>query len=403
MRNVYLLTCSHRKLSEPARAKDLYISPSFIAARKIAEKKGDNWFILSAKHGLIEPEVKLKPYDLSLLSLSESEREKWASTVINDLSNNLQLTDKIIILGDDLYASYISDKLRLRGFEVYCPLLGKTNDEKLHWLNAYGEGTPRLADLNTFYSLLSELSDGLGGLQSLKDFTPESSFPKRGVYFFFENGENRYNSHSTLRVVRVGTHAISNNSKSTLWQRLRTHRGTQEGIGNHRSSIMRLYVGAALIEKSKGGLSVPSWGIGQSASKHVREMEIHLEREVSEYIGKMKILWISVNDPTSSESDRAYIERNAIALLAGRNGPLDLPSNDWLGKFCPNTTVRNSGLWNVDFITEFYDNKFLNVFSQYVDISIGKKKYPTNSIAPKEWFKRKITEKDPTQMELFKG
>ncbi len=401
MRNVYLLTCSRRKTENVAIAKDLYTSPSFIAARKIAEKEGAIWYIISAKHGLIDPEKKIKPYDLSLRSLSEIEKDKWTSNIVNSIIKNLDTNDKITFLGDDLYFNHLSEKLRLAGFNVTSPLFGKTIDEKLHWLNSYGQESPRLSDLNTFYKLLSKLGDGLGGVQSFKDFKPGPLFPKKGVYFFFEDSETRYNLELDLRVVRVGTHAVSSNSKSTLWQRLRSHRGTADGNGSHRSSIMRLYVGASLIERSHGMISVPTWGLGQSADNITRETEAELEKEVSAYIGNMKILWLSINDENSAMSDRAYIERNSIALLAGRNGPLDLPSKNWLGNFCPNMSVRTSGLWNVDFVDNFYDEKFLEVFSQFVDITIGKKKQNTESIAPRDWFKRKLKEKDAAQTELF--
>jgi hypothetical protein len=401
LRKVYLLTCSRRKTETVATAKDLYTSPSFIAARKIAEKEGDIWYIISAKHGLIDPEKRIKPYDLSLLSLSEIEKEKWALKVVNSIKKNLDMDDKITFLGDDLYFNILFEKIRQAGFDVISPLFGKTIDEKIHWLNAYGQESQRLSDLGTFYKLLSELGDGLGGMQSFKDFKPGPLFPKKGVYYFFQDNETRYDSKSELRVVRVGTHAVSNNSKSTLWQRLRTHRGAADGNGSYRSSIMRLYVGASLIERSHGMISVPTWSLGQSADSTTRENETELEREVSAYIGNMKILWLSINDENSAMSDRAYIERNSIALLTGRNGPLDLPSKNWLGNFCPNISVRTSGLWNVDFVDNFYDEKFLDIFSQYVDITIGKKKQNRGSIAPRDWYKRKLREKDAAQTELF--
>jgi hypothetical protein len=69
----------------------------------------------------------------------------------------------------------------------------------------------------------------------------------RGVYFFFEGGELRSQSGSGGLVVRIGTHAVSVGSKSTLWGRLAQHRGSLSGNGNHRGSIFRLWVGSALL------------------------------------------------------------------------------------------------------------------------------------------------------------
>ena len=72
-------------------------------------------------------------------------------------------------------------------------------------------------------------------------------WPRRGVYFFFEPGESRSLSGTGSRIVRLGTHALANGSRSTLWQRLSQHRGNAKGDGgNHRGSIFRLLVGVAL-------------------------------------------------------------------------------------------------------------------------------------------------------------
>jgi hypothetical protein len=55
------------------------------------------------------------------------------------------------------------------------------------------------------------------------------------------------------------------------------------GGGNHRGSIFRLLVGAALIRRD--GQKFPTWGNGDSAEMAVRDRERALEREVSRVIG----------------------------------------------------------------------------------------------------------------------
>src|SRR5690242_15727990 len=93
------------------------------------------------------------------------------------------------------------------------------------------------------------------------------AWPNRGVYFFFESGEERTHSGSGPRIVRVGTHALTPASRTTLWRRLSQHRGASntEG-GNHRGSIFRLLVGAAI--KQRRQTSEPSsWGVGSDRSK----------------------------------------------------------------------------------------------------------------------------------------
>ncbi len=101
-----------------------------------------------------------------------------------------------------------------------------------------------------FYRLLAELAGLAGGARRLRDCRA-GDCPAGGVYFFFEDGEVRGDGSS--RVVRVGTHALTATSKATLWGRLRQHRGhlagRDPGSGNHRASVFRRHVGAALIQR----------------------------------------------------------------------------------------------------------------------------------------------------------
>ncbi|RDI53629.1 hypothetical protein [Microvirga subterranea] len=184
-------------------------------------------------------------------------------------------------------------------------------------------------------------------------------WPNRGVYFFMEDGETRSDSGSGPRIVRVGTHALTDSSCTKLWVRLRQHRGQgKSGGGNHRGSIFRLIVGAALM--ARYGHDFPTWGQGNNAPADVRLGEITLEREVSKVIGAMPFLCLAIEDEASPRSLRGYIERNSIALLSNfEKGPLDPPSAGWLGHSCNRERVRTSGLWNQNHVDEVYDPAFL--------------------------------------------
>ena len=225
----------------------------------------------------------------------------------------------------------------------------------------------RLNHLDRFYSILSALEKSLGGARKLSDCSGRMNWPRRGIYFFFEPGERRSNTGDGSRIVRVGTHAIKSGSGTKLWTRLSQHRGqVLLGGGNHRSSIFRLIVGAALIERD--GHDYPSWGKGRSASREVREGEQPLERAVSALIGDMSFLWLSIEDEPGPDSQRGYIERNAIALLSnfGRP-PLDPPSLNWLGHFCNRERVRTSGLWNSNHVDDDYDTTSLDTLERLID------------------------------------
>ena len=171
---------------------------------------------------------------------------------------------------------------------------------------------------------------------------------------------------SVPRVVRVGTHGLKKGSTSTLWGRLRAHRGTSTGGGNHRGSVFRRHVGLAIKESGANVTEAPQWGKGSSASKAVRDSEKLLEKQVSEYIGSMQLLWIAVEDEPGPESDRAFIEKNAIALLSGNGSKVDPASSDWLGRQSSHQLISTTGLWNVNFVGGSYDSRFLEVFEAYV-------------------------------------
>ena len=232
----------------------------------------------------------------------------------------------------------------------------------------------RLRDIQRFYELLDRLEANLGGKRSLSNAHGRMDWPKHGVYFFFEPDERRTTTGSGLRVVRVGTHALKAGSKTTLWGRLRQHRGTVggslQGGGNHRSSVFRRHVGTALIAKDGWPELVSRhWGRGSSASKAVRQAEYPIECTVSQHIRNMPFLWLAVEDAPGSENKRGYIERNAIALLSNylpQGEPIDPPGASWLGHHAASANVRLSGLWNSNHVAESYAPSFLGILQQYV-------------------------------------
>lgn len=222
---------------------------------------------------------------------------------------------------------------------------------------------PRLEAVNRFYEILRDLEDRLNRCRRLSECDGKMGWPERGAYFFFENGEERASGRGP-RVVRVGTHAVRRDARTGLWDRLRTDRGTlsskHAGGGNHRGSVFRLHVGTAILRKERLENSYPTWDnpkLRSSAPKEVRDQEYPIEKKVSRHIRSMPFLWLEVNDAPGPQSERAYMGRNSIILLSnyGRLGTpsaLDPPSAGWLGHFCRSDMVRESGLWNVNHVTE---------------------------------------------------
>lgn len=384
-RGICLVACAKTKRQEPSRAAHLYSSPLFQKCREFAKDRFREWYILSAKYGLVEPARKVNPYEQTLKEIPRAERREWAGRVFRELHRRTEGNERVTIFAGQDYREFLVPLLLENGYEVNVPLEGRSIGMQLRWFNAVNRHPQRLAHLDEFYRLLSRLEKAVGGKRTLGECDGRMDWPERGVYFLFEPGEMRTLDPGVQRAVRVGTHMVSEGSRATLWNRLRTHRGTTAGGGNHRGSILRLHVGAAMLAKAEREEQSPTWGQSQTASPDTRAHEANLERAVSDYIGRMHVVWLAVGDEPGPSSDRAYIERNAIGLICGPSGPVALASPSWLGNWSANASIRQSGLWNVDHTGCSYDPRLLVVFRHYVDAALGHLERLTQSIAPSDW------------------
>ena len=212
---------------------------------------------------------------------------------------------------------------------------------------------------------MDELAARTGGRRQLAECSGRMIWPERGIYFFFEPGEMHGRQ---PRVVRVGTHALTATSSTTLWKRLSQHRGTISPVGgNHRGSIFRLLVGEALMRRDPD-LAVQSWDAEPPSNGAKRVAEKQHEARVSGYLGQTRILCLPINDPPGAGSLRGVIERNSIALLSNYLTPSGIePSQGWLGQYSGREKVRKSGLWNNRHVDETHDPAFLAVFERLIE------------------------------------
>lgn len=225
-------------------------------------------------------------------------------------------------------------------------------------------------DLEQLYQLLAQLEDGLGGKRILGQCNGSMEWPCRGVYFFFEPGELRSGASDVQRVVRVGTHGLQAGTQSTLWGRLHDHRGYEDGGGNHRGSVFRKHVGAALLNEEGTAESLQTWGVGSSATPQVTADEHAWEVTVSGRLGNMSLLWLDVPDDPGPGSARGVIESNSIALLSTTGNEVDFASGSWLGNWSSADAIQESGLWNVCHTADAYDPEFLEVLEDYVSYTL---------------------------------
>lgn len=133
-RNIALVACVSRKHSRPLPARDLYISDWFRKASAYAMRVTDEWYILSAKHGLVAPDTIIEPYDETLNRMPAATRRAWAKRVLKDLDQILQPGDRVVILAGERYRKDLIDPIQQMGCSIEIPMQGLKIGEQLRWL-----------------------------------------------------------------------------------------------------------------------------------------------------------------------------------------------------------------------------------------------------------------------------
>ena len=385
MENIFIINCSKEKVNYQVKASDMYCSERFNLSKKIVEDNNYEWYILSSKYGLLKPDTIIDPYDKNINDLTKKEKNEYITKIIKQFSDfNINNKKRIIFLCDSLYINEICQELERKKYNIISPFSHLKPEMWVQYLKQL-DNSPRFKLINDLYEIFNSFKEQNGKIFKLKELVNSEFIPTKGLYVFFNEDEQRIFNTSQNRIVRVGTHAVSKGAKSTLYQRLKQHKGMNNLDGNHRSSIFRLHVGNALIQKNN--LKCSTWGQDIKINEEQKKQESIIEKMVSEYIGEMPVLLININDDSSKYSDRSYIEQNMIALLSDNYLPIDYQYENWLGNYSIHNAVRSSSLWNVDYTkNKDYDKNFLEILQIHIDITLGKIADVGKSYAPKDWY-----------------
>ena len=88
-RHIGLVGCVKKKANQPRPARDLYISTLFSGRRNHVERFCDEWWILSAEHGLVHPDEVLAPYDETLKRAGRDARRQWSAQVLSAIDQRV--------------------------------------------------------------------------------------------------------------------------------------------------------------------------------------------------------------------------------------------------------------------------------------------------------------------------
>jgi len=133
--NVVLVGCVKTKRAHGAAAKDLYVSDYFLKMRSFAEASGRPWFILSAEHGLVDPDQWLEPYERYLPDTSRDYRLAWGEKVAQQLEDAVgPLSDLVVdIHAGAAYVESVQRSLGRHGARVIDQLKGLSFGRRLSW------------------------------------------------------------------------------------------------------------------------------------------------------------------------------------------------------------------------------------------------------------------------------
>jgi hypothetical protein len=137
MTRVALVSCAKRKRVEPAPARDLYLSELFRRYRAYAIANAQRWYVLSVKHGLLDPDRVIDPYDCTLNGMSAQKRRDWAARVQRQLRERLPPSAEVIVLAGTRYREGIEPFLSANGFAVTVPFKALGIGKQLQRLMPY--------------------------------------------------------------------------------------------------------------------------------------------------------------------------------------------------------------------------------------------------------------------------
>jgi hypothetical protein len=158
-----LVGCVKQKAIAPRPARELYVSPLFVGRRQYVERSCDQWVILSARHGVVEPLTVLEPYDETLDTASTERRQRWSHWVLEQLAALFVPLDGHtfeIHAGRPYWAFGLADGLHAAGATVEMP----TGDLPIGKLLAFYSGARATASRGA-PSRATGRSDGYAALR----------------------------------------------------------------------------------------------------------------------------------------------------------------------------------------------------------------------------------------------
>jgi hypothetical protein len=144
---VVLIGSSGATVEEPDAAGRLFLSDGFARAREHAVHSRLPWFVLSAKHGLLDPDDVISPHEIQIDDQPAGYRSAWGEWVVAQLADRLQLDGVVVeVHGGVDFAQPLRQSLARRGAVLEIPLPGTWRDSGPTATGDRGDGAPGPVD-----------------------------------------------------------------------------------------------------------------------------------------------------------------------------------------------------------------------------------------------------------------
>lgn len=220
------------------------------------------------------------------------------------------------------------------------------------------------------------LHEQLENLPFIKHPFELTELPKRGIYFFYEVGETWGHGEDKPRIARVGTHK-SNNFRS----RIKEHFLLNEKKMNfndmkpapHDRSIFRKNIGRTILNREEDQY-LEIWN--KDLMSHANRLkyrsfrnipkEKKVENEVTSILrANFSFKFIIIEDQSDRIGTKG-LESSLIGTVA--RCELCKPSEDWFGNHSPVQKLRESGLWQVQHLSdEGIDDNDIDTISNAIE------------------------------------
>lgn len=136
---IAFVSCTKLKEKIPCVAKQMYQkSPLFSKAIKYIEQCNyDDWFILSAKYGLLNKEEIIEPYDVTLNNMKISDRREWSDLVLKQIDELGLKIKEIDFYAGLKYREFLIPHLEQKGIRCNVPLQGKSIGQQLQFYSKH--------------------------------------------------------------------------------------------------------------------------------------------------------------------------------------------------------------------------------------------------------------------------